>query len=121
MLGLRVVLLVSRAIAKLLMMHAKEPTVPKPSAISSLASISQRPEPCHQWNMSSVGQMSALMKIKRLDSRMQNTRLDAARLRFLICQMKGGVSMMRVKRASVGSATAAGGIEYANPDIVRGL
>lgn len=38
----------------------------------------------------------------------QNTRLDADRLRFLTCQINGGVSMMSVMNASVGSATALG-------------
>lgn len=58
--------------------------------------------------MSSVGQMSGLMKFIRLEMTTQNTRLDAAKLRFLMCQIKGGVSMMSVMNASVGSATALG-------------
>ena len=56
--------------------------------------------------MSSVGQMSGLMKFIRLEMITQNTKLDAAKLRFLICQTNGGVSMMSVMNASVGSATA---------------
>ena len=38
----------------------------------------------------------------------QNTRLDAARLRFLICQTNGGTSMISVTIASIGTATALG-------------
>lgn len=48
------------------------------------------------------------MKFMRLAMMTQKTRLDAARLRFLICQTKGGVSMMSVINASIGTATALG-------------
>lgn len=58
--------------------------------------------------MSSVGQMSGLMKFMKLVMRTQNTRLDAARLRFLICQANGGESTMSVINASIGTATALG-------------
>lgn len=58
--------------------------------------------------MLSVGQMSGLMKFMRLQMMTQITRLDAARLRFLICHTNGGVSMMSVINASIGSATALG-------------
>ena len=58
--------------------------------------------------MSSVGQMSGLIKFMKLVMTIQNTRLDAARFRFLICQMNGGKSMMSVINASIGSATALG-------------
>ena len=58
--------------------------------------------------MSSVGQMIALIKIMRFDMRIQKTRADAARLRFLICQIKVGVSIIRIIKASTGTAIAAG-------------
>ena len=38
----------------------------------------------------------------------QNTKLDAARFRFRICQMNGGMSSMSVINASMGTATALG-------------
>ncbi len=69
--------------------------------------------------MSSVGQMSALMKFMRFEMMIQNTRLEAAKLRFLICQIRGGVSITRVNRARVGTATAPGVTGNDNPDIVR--
>lgn len=58
--------------------------------------------------MLSVGQMSGLMKFMRLEMMTQNTRLDAARLRFLICQTRGAISMMSIINASIGTATALG-------------
>lgn len=48
------------------------------------------------------------MKFMRLEMMTQNIRLDAARLRFLICQTNGGVSIMRVINARIGTATALG-------------
>lgn len=48
------------------------------------------------------------MKFMKLVTRTQNTRLDAARLRFLICQANGGKSIMSVVNASIGTATALG-------------
>ena len=58
--------------------------------------------------MLSVGQISGLMKFIRLSRMVQNTRLDAARLRFLICQTNGGISMISVTIARIGTATALG-------------
>lgn len=108
LLGDRMVCSVSKAFARLRMIQTMEPTIPKLAAIMILISMSQRILPCHQCCMSSVGQMSGLMKFIRLEMMTQNTRLDAARLRFLICQISGGVSMMSVMNASIGSATALG-------------
>lgn len=48
------------------------------------------------------------MKFMRLEMMTQETRLDAARLRFLTCQTNGGVSIMSAINASMGTATALG-------------
>ncbi len=56
----------------------------------------------------SVGQISALTKLKALDKIIQNRRLVAARLRFLICQVMGGISRQMEMNANTGSATAPG-------------
>ena len=58
------------------------------------------------------------MKFIRLEMRTQNTKLDAARLWFLICQINGGVSIMRVINASMGTATALGVTVKADSSIV---
>lgn len=71
--------------------------------------------------MLSVGQMSGLMKFTRLEMMTQNTRLDAPRLRFLICQANGAVSMMRVINASIGTAIALGVIGKVNSSIVSDM
>lgn len=107
-LGLRIVLFVFKTFARFRMMHTREPTKPKVIAIMSLTSTSQRPEPSHQFAVSSVGQMRALIKFMRLESMTQPTRLDAARLRLLMCQAKGGISIMKAVSARTGIATAAG-------------
>jgi len=107
-LGLRMVRLVSRTWARLLIMHNSEPTIPNPPAIVSLTSMSQSPEPLNQLVTLSVGQMKALTMFMKLESRIHETKLDAARLRFLICQAKGAMSRMRVMSASTGTATVAG-------------
>ncbi len=99
---------VSKAFARLRMMQAMEPTTPKLAAIIILISMSQRTWPWNQRCMSSVGQRSGLMKFMRLVMTTQNTRLDAPRLRFLICQTNGGTSMMSVINASIGTAIALG-------------
>lgn len=54
--------------------------------------------------------MTALMKFMRFERSVQATSEDAARLRFLMCQNKGGISMIRVMSASTGTATAVGAI-----------
>ncbi len=71
--------------------------------------------------MLSVGQMSGLMKFMRLEMMTQNTRLDAPRLRFLICQANGAVSMMRLINASIGTAIALGMIGKVNSSIVSDM
>lgn len=52
--------------------------------------------------------MKAFIRFIRLERRVQDTRLDAPRFRFLICQTRGGMSRIIVVRANVGTATAAG-------------
>ncbi len=71
--------------------------------------------------MLSVGQMSGLMRFMRLEMMTQNTRLDAPRLRFLICQANGAVSMMRVINASIGTAIALGVIGKVDSSIVSDM
>lgn len=61
------------------------------------------------------------MKFIKLSMITQNTRADAARLRFLICQMNGGVSMMSVINASIGSATALGVTGKVDSDIMSNM
>ena len=121
LLGDRIVCSVSKALARLRITQAMEPTTPKLTAIISLISMSQRIWPCHQCCISSVGQMSGLMKFIRLEIMTQNTRLDAARLRFLICQTNGGVSIMRVTNARIGTATALGVIGNVDSSIVSNM
>jgi len=55
-----------------------------------------------------VGQISALTKLKTLDMIIQNRRLVAARLRFLMCHAIGGMSRRIDMNASAGSAIAPG-------------
>jgi hypothetical protein len=52
--------------------------------------------------------MIALTKIMRFARRIQKTKEDAARFRFLICQTIAGVSIMSTINASTGTAIAAG-------------
>lgn len=53
------------------------------------------------------------MKFMRLLSMTQKTRLDAAKLWFRICHMRGAMSMMRVIRDKSGTTIVAGVIGYA--------
>lgn len=108
LLGIRTVLLVSNTAAKFRMMHASEPTMPTVEAVISLTSISQRPTPFHQLVKLSVGQRRALIKLKRLHKMIQKTKVDAARLWFLVCQTKGGTLSTRVMNDSKGTAMAPG-------------
>lgn len=89
-------------------MQSREPMNPKPKATYILTSTSQRPTPLHHVAVSSVGQMRGLMKLKRFGSITHMTREEAAKLRFRMCQTKGGISMMRVMIARMGNAIAAG-------------
>lgn len=70
--------------------------------------MSHRPYPYHQSSTLSVGQISGLIKFMMLARRIQKTKDDAARLRDLMYQTKAGVSIRRMTKAIVGSATAAG-------------
>ena len=108
LLGMRTVLSVSKTVAKFRMMHASEPTRPTVEALTSLTSMSQRPTPFHQLARLSVGQRRALMKLKTLQRIIQKTKVDAARLRFLICQTKEGTFSTRVMNDSKGRAIAPG-------------
>ncbi len=94
--------------ARFRMMQAIEPVNPAVAASISLISMSQRTEPFHQEAVSSVGQMSALTKAKKLSREIHNTKLDAAMLPFLTCQMKGGRHRMMAMIDNAGIATARG-------------
>ena len=104
----KVVLSVSKTWARSRIMHTIDPTTPSHTAIWSFASTSHRPYPYHQSSTLSVGQMSGLIKFMRFSVRIKKTKDDAARLRALMYQTKAGVSIMRMTRANVGNATAAG-------------
>ena len=108
LLGISTVLFVSKTEAKFFMMHARDPGTPMVEAISSFTSISQRTKPFHQLAISSVGQMRALIKSKNRVMTIQKTRPAAAKLRFLTCQIKGGISIKMVMHASTGTTMAYG-------------
>ena len=72
----------------------------------------QKISPCHHVSTSSVGQIRALMKLRKLLRMIQKTRLDAGKFLFLMCHTKGGISISMVINASKGSAIAAAETEY---------
>ena len=61
------------------------------------------------------------MKFMRLEMMTQNTRLDAARFRFLTCQQNGAVSMIRAINASIGTAIVLGVTEKVDSSIVSDM
>ena len=89
-------------------MQRTEPTSARVAARSSLTSMSHRMLPENQVGMLSLGQRRALIRLIRFERMIQNMRLPAGRLRFLICQMRAGKSRNMVKSARRGTATAAG-------------
>ena len=89
-------------------MQRTEPTSARDAARSSFTSTSQRMVPENQVGMLSLGQSRALVRFMRFETKIQSMRLPAGRLRFLICQMRAGMSRNMVKSESRGTAMAAG-------------
>ncbi len=108
LLGVKTVRFVFKTTARLRIMHANEPVIPRVAASMNLTWMSQYTRPCHQLIRSSVGQIIAFTKLKTFDKIIQKRRLVAARLRFLICQAMGGISRQIDMNASTGTATAPG-------------
>lgn len=70
--------------------------------------MSHRTNPGNQLDTLSVGHMIALTTLHKLAKMVQEIRLQAATLRFLICHTRGGISSNSATSAKVGNAMDAG-------------
>lgn len=108
--GAMTAFLMSKTIAKLRIMAASEPPMPAVAIRRSLASMSHRPAPFHQWKTSSVGHISGLIRLQVFNIATQAIRDTAGILRFLECHTRGPIVTTRANADSMGRTVDVAGL-----------